>query len=334
MPKVGKSWLVKRSLRDFVDAGFMVRYATLVGLGQGRTSLDVLEEWRGLSTYQSRILAPIPGSHFDEFDQALTAARAGARGGAEEVFRTFRKGLQSARNGAKVVLVLDGSVTRTPTRCRVSTSRTTCSRGSCCQSAPSIRIRKWTACTRLAHHPHPQRHRGRWPERGRGQVLIDRLSDPLPNGGGQAPGRWLSPLQNRPVRSQSVIDNHFDEFVDFAASTGTLALRELVRDMVSEQRWSPGDPGRLRDSRGECPEEGSGGAMKAELLQAARRRELSAPSPGGAGASCCPSRFLISTPSRAASRWSARSRRSCSTRPWRRCRHRCCPWRSSSPPPM
>jgi hypothetical protein len=104
--RVGKSWLMKRAMRDFLDSDFLVRYATLVGPG-ARTSLDVLQEWRGRSGLRSPILAPLPGRHFDEFDQALAAAQQNQNSrNIEEVFRTFKVGFQSARNGRNVLLVL------------------------------------------------------------------------------------------------------------------------------------------------------------------------------------------------------------------------------------
>ena len=189
------------------------------------------------------------------------------------MFRTFRKGLQSARNGAKVVLV--------PGRFRDKDSNSVPSldfqnnlllerlllpiravnpylevdgvNGVARSPAPTTtsravaRARTWTSSHRIARRTLCPTQAARRPEDGFRRCKIGLF-----------------------VRDQ-FLDNHFDEFVDFAASTGTLALRELVRDMVSEQRWSPADPGRLRDSRGECPEEGSGGAMKA-TSQAARRR--------------------------------------------------------------
>jgi len=105
--QVGKEWLVKRSLRDFTDAGFLVRYATLVGREGGRSSLDVLQEWRGRPGLASPVLAPLPDVHFAEFDRALADARqtADARS-IEHVFHTFKAGLQSVRQGKPVLLVL------------------------------------------------------------------------------------------------------------------------------------------------------------------------------------------------------------------------------------
>lgn len=109
--KVGKSWLVMRAMRDFIDSGALVRYAKLVGPEPSRTSLDVLEEWRGLRKYQSPVLSPLPNSSvdFQAFDDALAEAR--KPGGftarnVSEVLRTFKAGLQSYRKGRNVLLVL------------------------------------------------------------------------------------------------------------------------------------------------------------------------------------------------------------------------------------
>jgi hypothetical protein len=105
--EVGKDWLMKRSVRDFLDNDFLVRHATLVGL-EARTSLDVLEEWRGLPKFAaSPMAAPIQGPHFAEFDQAIARARSEQTAkNIDDVFRTFKSGLQQARGGRDVLLIL------------------------------------------------------------------------------------------------------------------------------------------------------------------------------------------------------------------------------------
>jgi CHAT domain len=103
MAQVGKSWLVKRCLRDFTDAGFVVRYASLVSSAAGKTSFDVLDEWR-----RSLQIGPESGSPFGDFDRAL--ASAGKLPDAKaivEVFEAFKNGLQRMRQGQPVVLVLE-----------------------------------------------------------------------------------------------------------------------------------------------------------------------------------------------------------------------------------
>lgn len=104
---VGKDWLMKRSVRDFLDNGFLVRHATLVGL-EKRTSLDVLQEWRGLPQFASSpIGAPIQGSHFAEFDEAIVRARQQPDStNMEDVFRAFKSGMQKARGQRDVLLIL------------------------------------------------------------------------------------------------------------------------------------------------------------------------------------------------------------------------------------
>jgi hypothetical protein len=105
--EVGKDWLMKRSVRDFLDNDFVVRHATLVGL-ETRTSLDVLQEWRGLAKFAaSPIGAPIQGPHFAEFDEAVGAARKEPTArNMEDVFRTFKSGLQLVRGQRDVLLIL------------------------------------------------------------------------------------------------------------------------------------------------------------------------------------------------------------------------------------
>jgi hypothetical protein len=109
--EVGKSWLVMRAMRDFMDAGTLVRFAKLVGPEPSRTSLDVLQEWRGRPNFQSPVLKPLPDSdtHFKAFDDALEEARKPGGFSASnvgEVLRTFKVGFQSYRKGRTVLLVL------------------------------------------------------------------------------------------------------------------------------------------------------------------------------------------------------------------------------------
>ena len=105
--EVGKDWLMKRSVRDFLDNDFLVRHATLVGL-ETRRSLDVLEEWRGLPKFAASPMgAPIQGSHFAEFDEAIAAARSEQTAkNMDDAFRTFKSGLQGARGARDVLLIL------------------------------------------------------------------------------------------------------------------------------------------------------------------------------------------------------------------------------------
>jgi hypothetical protein len=100
---VGKAWLVKRCLRDFTDAGFVVRYASLVSQGTGKTPLDVLDEWR-----RSLRIGPENGAPFAAFDAALSGAgRSPDAKAIVEVFDAFKAGLQNMRKGRPVLLVLE-----------------------------------------------------------------------------------------------------------------------------------------------------------------------------------------------------------------------------------
>jgi hypothetical protein len=104
----GKSWLVLRSIRDFVDAGYIVRFANLTGKEAGRVSIDVLNGWRGKSSPDSPVLGPLDGPHFEKFDKLYTKAKADPTMAAiQGVFKAFKQGLQKARDGRRVLLIID-----------------------------------------------------------------------------------------------------------------------------------------------------------------------------------------------------------------------------------
>jgi hypothetical protein len=239
--KVGKGWLVKRCLRDFVDAGFMVRYATLVSpeLG-GKTSLDVLEEWRGLDKFKSPLLRPIDAPHFDAFDQALTVARADPSApNKEEVFRTFKKGLQSARQGRNVLLVLerfrkkDGSGVQS-------------------QDFQNQLLEKLLLPIRMVDPPDPEvdgvyvllivRTHNDVAAGGQSEDLEEfslvRLSYSVPDERARVPADGFRRLKVSMFKGEQ-FDNHFDEFADFQTSKSLVSLREAFRDDVSGNLWSP-----------------------------------------------------------------------------------------------
>jgi hypothetical protein len=100
---VGKAWLVKRCLRDFADAGFVVRYASLVSSTAGKTPLHVLDEWR-----RSLPIGPEKGTPFADFDRALaTAGKTPDAKAIVDVFDAFKAGLQGVRQGRPLLLVLE-----------------------------------------------------------------------------------------------------------------------------------------------------------------------------------------------------------------------------------
>jgi hypothetical protein len=106
--ETGKSWLVLRSIRDFVDAGYIVRYTNLTKKGAGRTSIDVLADWRGGIDPNSPLLGPLGGTHFDAFDEAYRkASQNPTTAGIRAVFDTFKQGLKLSRGTSRVLLIID-----------------------------------------------------------------------------------------------------------------------------------------------------------------------------------------------------------------------------------
>jgi hypothetical protein len=242
---VGKGWLLRRCLRDFVDAGFLVRYATLVNseLG-GKSSLDVLEEWRGLGRFTSPLLRPLDGPHFDAFDQALQAARA-APGAPikEEVFRTFKQGLQSARqteDGKRnVLLVLE--------RFRKKDKSWVAS-----QDFQSQLLEKLLLPIRQVDPADPEvdgvyallivRTHNDVAAGGQSEDFeefsLGRLSRTVPDERARVPADGFRRLTVGLFKGDH-FDNHFDEFADFRTSRILDALRDALRDDVSGTSWSP-----------------------------------------------------------------------------------------------
>jgi hypothetical protein len=102
----GKQWLVLRTIRDFLDAGFLVRYALLTCAGQARTSLDVLRDWRDNKRHS--YLNELGDEHFKDFDAAMLEARDDLNAAvAQRAFAEFKAGLQLSRGNRKVLLILD-----------------------------------------------------------------------------------------------------------------------------------------------------------------------------------------------------------------------------------
>jgi hypothetical protein len=106
--EVGKSWLAIRTLRDLANAGFQIRYATLSEPAPKRTSLDVLEDWRGRANQASLALRKMPHPEFDVFDERLKEARdTGDQAAIERAFTAFKKAAAAAGAEKPVLLVLD-----------------------------------------------------------------------------------------------------------------------------------------------------------------------------------------------------------------------------------
>src|SRR5262249_24934619 len=100
-PELGKSWLVKRSGRDFPEGRYVVPGAQLSAADTraGRASIDVLTDWRGRPGNKPP-LGPLPG--FEAFDKACANNES-----ITAIFDAFKAGLQNARAGRKIVLILD-----------------------------------------------------------------------------------------------------------------------------------------------------------------------------------------------------------------------------------
>lgn len=238
--KVGKSWLMMRAMRDFIDADFVVRYAQLVGPEPSRTSLDVLEQWRGRPGLQSPVMRELPAANFAAFDRALSTARAQGgltAGNMDDVLRTFKAGLQGYRNDRKVLLVLG--------RFR--------ERGKSCVSSTDFRehlLEKLLLPIRSVEPVDPEtagiygllivrEH----PESGQtldfDEFGLDRLSDNIPE------------LIRKPVNgfmrlsvgefARDEVDRHFDEFTQFTEGDDVLtSLRGAIKAKTrTTATWSP-----------------------------------------------------------------------------------------------
>jgi hypothetical protein len=233
--QVGKEWLVKRSLRDFTDAGFLVRYATLVGREGGRSSLDVLQEWRGRPGLSSPVLAPLPATHFAEFDQALADARKAADATSiERVFHTFKASLQSARQEKPVLLVLG----RFRQRDFAWVSREDFREHLMAKLLSPIQ----------ANDPEVQ---------GVHALLIARRHNDLPTGlpndfdefALQQLSMQVDETHQTPADgfrrhrveefARDQLENYLDEFAEFSTAAGLEGARVFMRAVVTGARWSP-----------------------------------------------------------------------------------------------
>jgi hypothetical protein len=104
---LGKSWLIKRAIRDFLDSGFILAYATLTGKTE-RSSVHVLADWHGDPVSPSYLRRSMAGPHFAAFEQELDKARqAVPDDGFRSLFGEFVKGLQTLRGSRPVLLILD-----------------------------------------------------------------------------------------------------------------------------------------------------------------------------------------------------------------------------------
>jgi hypothetical protein len=224
---LGKSWLVKRSVRDFLDSGYLVRYATLPGPKAGRTSLDVLHEWRGRSELSSFLLRPIPAPHFADFDARLAEAKQKPTAAAVQLaFAAFKHGLQNARMGRKVLLILG----RFRHKDYATVSTQDFREGLLeqlllpIQGSGPIDPDVDGICALLIVRDHSE-------------VAAGQISDFDEYGLAQLDGFHLQQIKGFKMDQ---IDNLFDEFADFATNSTIKAFREGMRGLVQkEATWSP-----------------------------------------------------------------------------------------------
>jgi hypothetical protein len=238
--QVGKDWLIRRAARDFLDSDFIVRYTELVG-PLSRTSLDVLQEWRGRSGVNSPLMAPPPNSarHFEAFDRALAAVRHDPKArDIEEVFRTFKAGFQSYRNGRNVLFILG--------RLRAGNKLTVSS-----QDFRENLLEKLLLPIRGTDAENPEVAgfhallivRTQTDAQASSQpsdldeFALERLSLSVPE-------ETRTPAEG--FRRHSIsqfdaadVDRHFDEFSEFVTNTGTDVLRDWVKFAIEQRAWSP-----------------------------------------------------------------------------------------------
>jgi hypothetical protein len=236
--QVGKGWLMKRAMRDFFDSNWVVRYATLVG-PDARTSLDVLQDWRGRPHAVSPFLQPLPAPHFDAFDAALAAARADRNArNIDEVFRTFKAGFQSVRAGRNVVLVLGRfRETGLPT---VGTRdfgeqlleklllpiQATEPADDEVEGLHALLVAR-TYDTMVSGLP-----------RDFDEYSLNRVSLDVPDESTRQPSDGFRRLTVREFPTTD-LDRYFDEFADFTQNDGVEGLRTLMKFMVQQPTWSP-----------------------------------------------------------------------------------------------
>ncbi len=245
---VGKDWLMKRSARDFLDNGFLVRHATLVG-PQARSSIDVLNEWRGLPSYAaSPMCAPLTASAFADFDEAFAAARAERTArNIEEVFRTFKAGLQQERKGRPVLLVLG--------RFR--------SIGQNWVTSEDFRehlLEKLLLPITAVDPEDPdvagvhallvvRRHVGL--ETGQpadvDEFALQRVSAVVADESSRVPAEGFRRVKVTRI-AKGELDRCFDEFIEFSDSTAATHLRIAISHMVRDDSWAPKDLNIFQDA--------------------------------------------------------------------------------------
>jgi hypothetical protein len=223
--QLGKSWLVKRAMRDFVDSGFLVRHADM-SAATPRTSLDVLEDWRGRSGQQGFLVNPLPAAAFAEFDKCLAEARQTKSARDEEkVFAAFKRGLQEVRGERKVLLVLDRL--RRHESGWSSVSQADFQQGLLEQLLLPIQT-------------------GAAETEG---VYILLIAREFPNANGQpadADEFGLTMLNDffsialQPL-SIEALENVMDEFMNFQANEGLSGLRLAIKAHLKSPVWRPGD---------------------------------------------------------------------------------------------
>ncbi|MBA2355474.1 MAG: CHAT domain-containing protein [Acidobacteria bacterium] len=254
---VGKDWLMKRSVRDFLDNDFVVRHATLVG-PQARSSIDVLQEWRGLPSYAaSPMCAPLPAAPFVAFDEAVKAARAERTArNIEEVVRTFKAGLQEARRNRPVLLILG--------RFR--------SLGQNWVTSEDFRehlLEKLLLPIASVEPEDPEvsglhallvvrQHSG--VETGQpadfDEFALQRVSAAVPDESRRLPGEGFRRVRVAGIR-KTELDSCFDEFTDFRDHPMVTHLRMAFTLMVQQDSWLPSELNAFQDAVKKIPAAGA-----------------------------------------------------------------------------
>jgi hypothetical protein len=233
-------------MRDFLDSNFLVRYATLVGPEASRTSLDVLQEWRGRPGLNSVILSPLAGPHFDEFDQCIAKAKADPIGrNVDEAFNAFKRGLRNARqeHKQKVLLVLDrfrengrATVSSKDFRENLLEKLFLPIQAAGPQHADLDDVRAL-----LIVRTHTNLATGQQADFD--EFALARLSTEVPEQSRQPEDGFRRHRLTEFERAQ--LDNVFDEFIDFAEGTVMDNLRLVMRGLVQNATWSPSDLNQL-----------------------------------------------------------------------------------------
>jgi hypothetical protein len=108
----GKTWLVRRSLRDAISFGYRIQYVSVASLGSTADFIDLLKAIREGDPQQqnSHIHEALPREPFADFYELIKADPDTAKKSTDEIKRaceTFERGLAEAARAEPVTIVLD-----------------------------------------------------------------------------------------------------------------------------------------------------------------------------------------------------------------------------------